>query len=64
MPKTTDYCSIVDETVNITYHTQKVPVLGKLELQDGSSYIDECSHDEQCGQPSAKCPIFLKLNKH
>jgi len=33
MPKITDYCSIVDETVNIIYHTQKVPVLGKLDFK-------------------------------
>lgn len=64
MSEINDYCPIVNETVNVFYHTQKVPVSGKVELQNGSRYIDECSHSEQCRQPSIKCPIFLKLNKH
>lgn len=64
MSEINDYCPIVNETVNVFYHTQKVPVLGKVALQAGSKYIDKCSHDGQCGQPSTKCPIFLKLNEH
>lgn len=64
MSEINDYCPIVDEMVNVLYHTQKVPVLGSLNLQNGSNYIDECSHGDQCRQSSANCPIFLKLNKH
>ena len=64
MSEINDYCPVVDETVNILYHTQKVPVLGKLEPQDGSRYIDECSHSDNCNRRQSDCPIFLKLNEH
>ena len=32
MSEINDYCPIVNETVNVFYHTQKVPVLGKVAL--------------------------------
>lgn len=64
MSELNDYCPIIDGTVNILYHYQKIPVLGTSNLQDGSCYIDECSHSENCNIRLNDCPLFQKLNNH
>lgn len=58
----TDYCSIVNETVNVNYHTVSAPILGLKSASNEKIFIDECSHSEQCNIGSNDCPIFRKLN--
>lgn len=56
-----EYCSIAGKEVEIDYHTIKVPVLNKLEPQDGKINLDSCSFDD-CNVSSIDCPLFRKLN--
>lgn len=56
-----EYCPVVKEEVTVRYHSQEVPVLGKG-IVEGSNYVDECSHMEQCDVSDNNCPVFKKLN--
>lgn len=59
MSETSEFCPKVNETVDISYHAIEVLILGKGSL-NGSKYIDECSHAEQCNVRTNDCPIFKK----
>ena len=56
-----DYCNIVNDNVEVNYEQNKVPILCKGQC-NGSIYIKECSHIDECNVSSSHCPIFLKLN--
>lgn len=61
MAEISEFCPKINETVDVSYHSIKTPILGKG-LQDGGKYIDECSHAERCNVRTNDCPIFKKLN--
>ena len=61
MPNTTNYCHIVNDTVELMYHVEKVPILN-AGIRNGKKIIDECSHDKLCQKSTINCPVFKELN--
>lgn len=61
MPEINYYCSIINDTITASYSAQQIPVLNKGNCE-GSKYIDECSHSEECCVSTINCPLFKELN--